>query len=238
MGPLNAYHGVSGETEVWRFLARAWEGIERWCCWPELSNLYVWTDKDRLGQKLVVGHMTVSGEYESECEFYRGCDVIDPSVSDLEMLSGIVRFWEVNGKRVAKGLDGRKGWTRLEKEKTVWTRSQQRWMEEEGFVWDEEWRVIKRKKIPGRVKTWCLDALNNALRVCYHSSKCRLCGELVGGRHFTGECKALEEIKKYEKKSHQELQREERWWVCWIMETSGKSVVEVVRRLRRYRNAI
>lgn len=239
VGPLNAYHGMSGETKVWRFLARAWEGVERWCYWDKLTNLYEWTDKDRLGEKIkVVG--VVGNMYEGEKMMYRWCDVVDPEIDDMDMVRNVVRFWEVGGKRVATKAQGRGGWMKVEKEETVDTPSQKRWLEN-GFDWRERWKEVrKNKRLPSRIKSWVLDALNNALRARYHSADavCQLCGEEVDGRHYTGGWGAMERVRKEAKCRGVELQEEELWWVTWIKATSGKEQKVIEKRLKGYRRTL
>lgn len=235
MGPLCSYAGMSGESTVWRNLVEEWGGIERWIEW-DCDNLFQWTSNDRYGEKLDVKWNSRECVYESEVSKYRACDVVASPMDDVDATRATV-FFGVNGVSIAPGVNNRREWKKLEVTQGPDTGSQMRWRKE-GFDWRERWRCCLRKRIPSRVKAWVLDLLNNNLRVCYHKADalCALCGTVVHGRHYSGECGGLTVMKAYCARLGEKVEEEELWWLVWLW-ACGSKKEEAVRRLVRLRRA-
>jgi hypothetical protein len=72
--------------------------------------------------------------------------------------------------------------------------SQSRW-NVDGFLWRNTWNAVRQSTLPLKVKDWWLDAINTNLSICYKSSKCYICHQIVGSGHFLYECDGIREIK-------------------------------------------
>src|SRR5690606_29894848 len=109
---------------------------------------------------------------------------------DVQVMKSNLVCFKWSGERIDRGVKERKRWKELALRDSPCTSAQRRWAAQ-GFDWRRRWAECRRKNIPERVKAWTLDALNNAIRVCYHKgdAPCRLCGMEVNGRHYTGECR-------------------------------------------------
>src|SRR5690606_6598435 len=110
-----------------------------------------------------------------------------------------------------------------------------------GIDWRVEWKRAKEKVMPDRVKSWFLDALNNALRVCYHLPEvpCKLCGKEVHGRHFLGECSFTGKLQAFVASSDLRCtaEWEELCWLTWKAHCSRNppvmtGLVQALKRLR------
>ena len=239
VGPLLSWNSLSGDTRVWRSLCNAWERVEKWVEWR--GPLRLWTEHDRDGGALVAAWNVEDCSFDDGAVFHRACDVVGGG-DELLVLRRDLRKFVLEGSTVSiqPGVESRKVWKECLSTGAVgYTPSQARW-KAAGFDWrGGQWRKSRKKKIPERVKWWLLDALNKALRVCYHSKSapCRLCGQPVDGRHFTGGCPFTEEMYGFLKRAGEVCQREEVWWLVWKAHC-GRGIVNkatLVRGLKRLR---
>jgi len=130
----------------------------------------------------------------------------------------------------------------------TWTAAQKRWHVEDGFNWQVEWRrVASNRRIPLKVRWWYLDVLNINLRIRYKRDVCKLCGEVVGSKHYRLGCKGGAQLRK-------RLQRLPLWgklggklvlwWAVWIChcfrgeEGVYRTVRKVGRELENWRGLV
>lgn len=238
VGPLLSWNSLSGETMVWRNLCNAWERVEKWIEWS--APVRVWTSEDRDGGSLSAVWDESSLCFDDGEMLHRACDVAGDG-DEVLLLRDRLRKFVLDGTQVSvlPGLQERRKWMHILKPGAAKnTCSQERW-KALGFDWREQWKATCRKKIPDRVKWWVLDALNNALRVVYHSQSvpCRLCGQPVGGRHFTGGCSFTNVLKAYISRSGDDFEEEEIWWLVWKAHCcrTGVSCAALVQQLKRLR---
>lgn len=235
VGPLMSWNSLEGYTTVWRTLCQAWEGIERWCRWNTEEAIYEWTTNDTRGEALAVKWEAEREMYEGVELDYRACDVVGEGEGDVQVMKSNLVCFKWSGERIDRGVKERKRWKELALKDSPCTSAQRRWAAQ-GFDWRRRWAECRRKNIPERVKAWTLDALNNAIRVCYHKgdAPCRLCGMEVNGRHYTGECRGIREMSALCIKEGMVVEEEEVWWMNWLV-VCGVSKEKAIRRLLRLR---
>ena len=150
-----------------------------------------WSYFDRGTGEVLIESVDV-GNDSAECKdiCYRTCDIVPKEGEDVDWLQKYIYKARYEEKWIRLNVKFKKDW-KIENDGSIrYTKSQKEWKKDHGFDFIE-----RISKIVKRIKMWVRDLYSINLAIRYKTDKCKVCGMVVGSRHFINECSNLKKIR-------------------------------------------